>query len=91
MSYPPKLVAMGNRDFPITASSCAVPATASAVQINIAVTDTEAVGFLTLYPQGSARPSASSINFGPGQTLSNAATIAPSAPPSGITSSALIV
>jgi hypothetical protein len=72
---PPKLAAMGTRDFPITASACGIPAAASAIQINIVVTDTEAVGFLTLYPQGSVRPTASSINFGVGQTVSNAATI----------------
>jgi hypothetical protein len=72
---PPKLAALGSRDFPITASACGIPAAASAVQINVAVTQTEAAGFLTLYPQGSARPTASSINFGTGQTLSNAATI----------------
>jgi Collagen triple helix repeat (20 copies) len=73
---PPKLVSPGTRDFPITASSCAIPATAAAVQLNVAVTNVEAAGYLTLFPQGATRPTASSINYVAGQTLSNAATIA---------------
>jgi hypothetical protein len=80
----PKLAADGARDFPITTGACSIPATASAVQLNLAVTNTEAVGFLTLYPQGDPRPLASSLNFEAGQTLSNAATI-PLGTSSGIT------
>jgi hypothetical protein len=51
------------------------PSTAAAVQINIAVTNTEAQGFLTLFPEGATQPTASSINFAAGDTVSNAATI----------------
>ena len=71
----PKLASSSTRGFPITAS-CGVPATAAAVQFNVAVTNTEGAGYLTLFPQGAARPTASSINYAAGQTLSNAATIA---------------
>jgi hypothetical protein len=73
---PPKLVSLATRDFPITASSCAIPETAAAVQLNVAVTNAEASGYLTLFPKGASRPTASSINYVVGQTLSNAATIA---------------
>jgi hypothetical protein len=72
---PPKLVAQATRDFPMTASACAIPSTATAVQINIAVTNTEAQGFLTLFPEGATQLTASSINFAAGETVSNAATI----------------
>ena len=39
--------------------------------MNLAVTDAEAAGFSTVYPCGSQRPNAASINFRAGQTLSN--------------------
>ena len=71
----PKLATLGTRDFPITAA-CSVPASATAVQLNVAVTNSEGVGYLTLFPQGAVRPIASSINYAAGQTLSNAASIA---------------
>jgi hypothetical protein len=48
----PELAADTTRDFPITTGACAIPATATAVQINLAVTNTEDLGFLTAYPQG---------------------------------------
>ena len=80
----PKLAADTTRDFPITTGACAIPATATAVQLNLAVTNTEDLGFLTAYPQGAVRPLASSMNFEAGQTLSNAATI-PLGDASGLT------
>ena len=49
-----------------------VPATGvSAVAINLAVTEPTANGYLTVFPTGTTQPLASSINFGPGQTISN--------------------
>lgn len=44
----------------------------SSVVLNVAVTEPTAGGWLTVYPSGETRPLASSINFAPGQTLSNA-------------------
>jgi hypothetical protein len=53
-----------------------VPATASAVALNLTVTQPSADGgFVTLYPDGTSRPTASNINFNHGQTLANFAIV----------------
>lgn len=44
---------------------------AAAVTVNLTTTETSGPGFATLYPCGSARPQASTINYGPGQTIAN--------------------
>ncbi len=50
-----------------------VPSTgAAAVALNLTVTEPTAVGFLTVYPTGEARPLASSANFVAFQTAANA-------------------
>lgn len=46
-----------------------VPATASAVVLNVTVTEPTAAGFVTVYPDGSARPTTSNLNFVPQQTV----------------------
>jgi streptogramin lyase len=51
-----------------------VPATASAVALNVTVTNTSAPGFATLWPAGQARPLASSLNWVRGETVANAVT-----------------
>ena len=49
-----------------------VPATgASAVVLNITVTEPVSGGFITAWPTGEALPVASNLNFGPGQTVPN--------------------
>lgn len=49
-----------------------VPATgASAVVVNVTVTQPSVGGFLTVFPGGTARPLASSLNFAAGQTAPN--------------------
>jgi|GEM_PF-2192962 len=49
-----------------------VPASGvSAVSMNVAVTETDGPGFVTVYPCGT-RPTASSLNFTTGQTIANA-------------------
>jgi hypothetical protein len=49
-----------------------VPASGvAAVVLNVTVTDTHAPGFVTVFPDGVARPTASNLNFGPGQTVPN--------------------
>jgi hypothetical protein len=49
-----------------------IPATGvSAVALNVTVTGPTAGGFLTLYPAGTARPTASNINYSVGQTIAN--------------------
>ena len=50
-----------------------------AVALNITVTDTSAVSYLAAWATGSPRPLASTLNWGPGQTIANA-TIVPVGP-----------
>jgi alpha-tubulin suppressor-like RCC1 family protein len=53
-----------------------VPATGvSAVVMNVTVTDTTGVGFVTAYPNTAARPTVSNLNFAPEQTLANLVTV----------------
>ncbi|MEO5679957.1 MAG: PQQ-dependent sugar dehydrogenase [Acidimicrobiales bacterium] len=53
----------------------AVPAAAAAVALNVTVTGTTAPGYLTIWPTGASQPSASSLNWAPGQTIANAVTV----------------
>ncbi len=49
-----------------------VPATGvSAVVLNATVTGPTAGGYVTVYPAGTARPTTSTLNFSPGQTIAN--------------------
>ncbi len=48
-----------------------VPPTAGAVALNVTVTEPTAAGFLTVWPSGSPRPTASNLNMVPGQTVPN--------------------
>jgi hypothetical protein len=43
----------------------------SAVVLNVTVTGPSAGSYLTVYPSGSSVPTASNLNFGPGQTVAN--------------------
>ncbi len=49
-----------------------VPATASAVVLNVTVVDAQGPGFLTVFPCGTARPNASNLNYNTGSTIPNA-------------------
>jgi hypothetical protein len=49
-----------------------VPTTGvGAVALNVTVTSPTTVGYLTVYPAGAARPTASNLNFTPGLTIPN--------------------
>lgn len=65
------------------AGQCGIPASASAVSLNLTVTGATGPGYLTVYPQGGAVPFASTINFRVGQTRANNAII-PLGPGGGI-------
>ena len=52
-----------------------VPADADAVVLNVTVTDTSASSFLTLWPSGQSKPTASNLNWTPGLTIPNAVTV----------------
>ncbi len=58
-------------------SSGGVPSTGiSAVVLNVTVTDTTTSGFLTVWPAGLTRPTASNLNWSPGQTIPNRVIVA---------------
>jgi len=49
-----------------------VPATGvSAVVLNVTAVDPSAAGYLTAYPQGMTAPTASNLNYAPGETIPN--------------------
>ena len=48
-----------------------VPADASAAVLNVTVTEAQAPGYVTVFPCGSTRPNASSVNFVAGSTVPN--------------------
>lgn len=68
----PRLVAQGTRSFPITASSCGVPAIAQAYSLNFAAVTEQPLGYLTAWPAGQAQPLAASLNDPAGTVAANA-------------------
>ena len=54
------------------AGRAGIPADASAVVLNVTVTDPAAAGFVTVFPCGAAQPTASNLNFVAGTTIPNA-------------------
>lgn len=48
-----------------------VPADAAAVVLNVTVTETTGAGFITVFPCGGGRPTASNLNYLAGQTIPN--------------------
>jgi hypothetical protein len=52
-----------------------VPATATAAVVNVTVTNTSAPGFLTVWPDGTAKPVASNVNWKTGKTNANRVTV----------------
>ena len=59
----------------MTGGATGVPADAEAVVVNVTVTGPTGSGYLTAYPTGTSRPQASNLNFLPGQTVANLATV----------------
>jgi hypothetical protein len=51
-----------------------VSATATTAALNVAVTEPSSAGFITVYPCGATRPTASNLNFAAGQTVANMVT-----------------
>jgi IPT/TIG domain-containing protein len=66
----PALAAGSTRTFSLT-GTCGIPANASALAVNVTVTQGGRAGLLTAYPAGSAMPLASLINYSAGQTRAN--------------------
>ena len=57
----------------VTGAVYGIPADASAVVINITAVYPAAYGFVTLYPCGQPRPTASTLNYTAGRTIANGA------------------
>jgi hypothetical protein len=57
------------------AGAAGIPAGAAAVVFNLTVAEARAVGFITAYASGAARPSASNLNFVEGQIVPNLVTV----------------
>ena len=70
----PALVANTVRTFPVS-SICGIPASATAVAVNLAVFLPSNDGDLRVYPAGGAAPLASAINFRPGIVRANNAIV----------------
>lgn len=70
----PALVAGAARIFSI-AGNCGIPLSASAVSVNVTITQATHAGDLRLYPAGAAAPLVSSLNWSPGQTRANSAVV----------------
>ena len=62
------------RSLVVAGAGRGIPADASAVALNVTVTEPSAAGFLTVWPRGAARPTASNLNFERGQTIANMVT-----------------
>jgi len=54
------------------AGTAGLPADAAALALNVTVTGAQQAGYLTVYPCGSSRPNASSLNYEAGDTVANA-------------------
>jgi hypothetical protein len=54
---------------------CGIPASATAISLNVTVTGPDVVGHLVVYPEGSPVPGSSTINFRAGQTRANNAIV----------------
>src|SRR5438067_154713 len=63
-------------DIPVLGRGGLPAAGVDAVVVNVTATDTTSDGFLTLYPSGSNPPQTSSVNWAPGATRANLATVA---------------
>lgn len=73
---PPALGSNLPRSFPIAGAVCGIPATAQALSLNVTVTNAQGAGDIRIYPQGSAAPTVSTLNYLAGQTIANAAVVA---------------
>lgn len=64
-----------NRAIQVAGGSTTVPAGADAVVLNVTVTQTTATSYLSIWPDGQAQPTVSSLNWVPGWTIPNAVTV----------------
>lgn len=65
----------GTLDVNVTSSGCGIPASARAYSLGVAVVPSEPLGYLTLWPQGEARPVVATLNALDGEITSNMAIV----------------
>jgi hypothetical protein len=65
----------GTQNLTVAGGATGAPAGATAVVLNVTVTNTTAASFLTTYPAGTAQPLASNLNWVGGQTVPNLVTV----------------
>jgi hypothetical protein len=65
-----------NATLNVQVTGALVPARATAAVLNVTATGPTAPSFLTVWPTGSARPTASNLNFSPGETVPNLVEVA---------------
>ena len=83
IGYPGQLGHNGTAGVDVTNTyGSGVPEGAKAVVINTTVTEATGGSFLTVWPSDAAKPNASNLNFGPGQTVPNLVMV--KVPPNGI-------
>jgi hypothetical protein len=70
----PPISAGAVRTFPMI-GQCGIPATATALALNVAVVGPDAPGHLVVFPAGAAVPNASTLNYRAGQTRANNAIV----------------
>lgn len=63
------------RDLVVAGGDTTVPADAGSVALNVTAVTPLLPGFLTVYPSGEARPTASSLNYVTGQVVANNVTV----------------
>jgi hypothetical protein len=64
-------VALRGSTLTVNGNELQVPSNASAAALNVTVVNSEAAGFVTVWPCSAARPNASNLNFVAGQTVAN--------------------
>lgn len=67
---PGKIASEGTVELQVTGRG-GVPTDATAVLLNVTVTETEERGYITVYPHGAALPTASNLNYVRGETIAN--------------------
>ena len=63
------------RNLTVTGGSTTVPDTAGAVSLNVTVVSPLTPGYVTVYPNGDSRPTASNLNYTTGQIVPNNVTV----------------
>jgi hypothetical protein len=69
---PPMLSKGSTRTFPMQSSGCSIPSTALGYSLNVTVIPPGYMGFITVFPTGQPRPSASTLNDYLGTVVANA-------------------